>query len=165
MALLICCERHDLCSRFTAFKLNSLAKLHTNTFPKIPGPTCGRCTRFARPSPLVFAHPLPPCPPIKLLERVWDETRLAVHCTGRNLSRFSAAKTMPCMQCATDIELQVHSYAVGVADIAACEGSPTMCYIHLVITVSSVNAGNWPQCTAKAIACSQRINTKQKIYF
>ena len=119
------------------------------------------------PDPLLSFLLIPSRPALQL--NSWrgsgDETRLAVHCTGRNLSRFSAAKTMPCMQCATDIELQVHSYAVGVADIAACEGSPTMCYIHLVITVSSVNAGNWPQCTAKAIACSQRINTKQKIYF
>ena len=33
----------------------------------------------------------------------------------------SAAKTVHCMQDATDIE---HTYAVGVADIAAREGSP-----------------------------------------
>ena len=47
-----------------------------------------------------------------------------MHCTGRDLSRSSAAKTVHCMQDATDIELHVHTYAVGVADIAAREGSP-----------------------------------------
>ena len=47
-----------------------------------------------------------------------------VHCTGHDLLMFSAAKTMHCMQYATDIELHVHSYAVGVADIAASEGLP-----------------------------------------
>ena len=56
------------------------------------------------------------------------------HCTGCNLLRLSAAKTMHCMQYATDIELHVHSYAVGVADIAAREGSP-----HNVLHSSSIN--------------------------
>ena len=55
------------------------------------------------------------------------------HCTKRDLSRFSAAKTMHCMQYATDIELHVHSYAVGVADIAARERSP-----HNVLYLSSL---------------------------
>ena len=32
---------------------------------------------------------------------------------------------MHCIQYATDIELHVHSYAVGIADIAVREGSPT----------------------------------------
>ena len=44
----------------------------------------------------------------------------------RDLSKSSAAKTkLICIACnnATDIELHVHTYAVGVADIAACEGS------------------------------------------
>ena len=48
-----------------------------------------------------------------------------MHCTGRNLSRFLAAKTI-CIACnnAIDIELHDHTYAVGVADKAAGEGSP-----------------------------------------
>ena len=54
-----------------------------------------------------------------------------VHCTGRNLL---AAKTMHYMHYATDIELHIHTYAVGVADIAACEGSP-----HNVLHSSSIN--------------------------
>ena len=62
------------------------------------------------------------------------------------MSRFSAAKTMHSMQYATDIELHVHTYAVGVADIAAHEGSPhnvlhlssyVVCIILLVIIMCS----------------------------
>ena len=45
---------------------------------------------------------------------------------GRDLSRSSAAKTMHCMQYATDIKLHVHTYAVGAADIVAREGSPNI---------------------------------------
>ena len=52
---------------------------------------------------------------------------------GRDLSRFSAAETMHCMQYATDIDLHVHSYAVDVSDIAACEGLP-----HNVLHSSSI---------------------------
>ena len=38
-----------------------------------------------------------------------------------------------CIQYATDIELHVHTYAVGEADITACEGSP-----HNVLQSSSI---------------------------
>ena len=47
---------------------------------------------------------------------------MTLHCTGRDICRV--AKTMHCMQYATDIKLHVHTYAVGVADTAAREGSP-----------------------------------------
>ena len=59
-----------------------------------------------------------------------------MHCTGRNLLRFLAAKTI-CIACnnAIDIELHVHTYAVGVADKAAGEGSP-----HNVLHSSSLAA-------------------------
>ena len=44
-------------------------------------------------------------------------------CNPVDLLRSSAAKTMHCMQYATDIKLHVHTYAVGAADIVAREGS------------------------------------------
>ena len=63
-----------------------------------------------------------------------------VHYTGRDLSRSSAA-TCKTMHSAlntdtTDIELQVHPYAVGAADAreGACEGSS-----HHVLHSSSFN--------------------------
>ena len=59
-----------------------------------------------------------------------------MHCTGHDLSRFSAVKTM---QYATDIELHVHTYAVSVADITACEGSP-----HNVLHSSSLFTDHVP---------------------
>ena len=45
-------------------------------------------------------------------------------CNPVNLSMSSAAKTMHCMQYATDIKLHIHTYAVGAADIVVREGSP-----------------------------------------
>ena len=61
-----------------------------------------------------------------------------VHCTGRDLSRSSAAtcKTMHSAlnTDATDVELHVHTYAVGAADIEAHEGSS-----HNVLHSSSFN--------------------------
>ena len=49
------------------------------------------------------------------------------------------------MQDATDIELHVHTYAVGVADIAAHEGSPhnvlhSSSYVCLLFQLSVLNA-------------------------
>ena len=45
-----------------------------------------------------------------------------MHCTGRDLSRSLAAKTVHCMRAI--MQLTLSTYAVGVADIAAREGSP-----------------------------------------
>ena len=47
-----------------------------------------------------------------------------MHCTGRDCR--GPRQLRLCIACnnATDIELHVHTYAVGVADIAAHEGSP-----------------------------------------
>ena len=45
-----------------------------------------------------------------------------MNCTGRDLSRSSAAKTMHCVRAI--MQLTLSSNAVGVADIAAREGSP-----------------------------------------
>ena len=56
-----------------------------------------------------------------------------MYCTGHDLSSSSTARL--CIACnnATDIELHVHTYAVGVADVAAREGSP-----HNVLHSSSI---------------------------
>ena len=75
-----------------------------------------------------------------------------MHCTGRNLSRSSAANLRLCIVCnnATDIKLHVHTYAVGVADIAAHEGSP-----HNVLHSSSTQAA-----AAAAAAVAAELCTK-----
>ena len=59
-----------------------------------------------------------------------------MHCTGRDLSRPLAAKTVYALHAnnAIDIELHVRTYAVGVADIAARKGSR-----HNVLHLSSSN--------------------------
>ena len=68
------------------------------------------------------------------LYRSRQKCRLTVHCTWRDLSRVLASKTAIACNNATDIELRHdHTYAVGVADIAAREGSP-----HNVLHSSSI---------------------------
>ena len=66
-----------------------------------------------------------------------------VHCTGHDLSRSLAAKTSYALHAITDIELYAHTYAIGVADVPAREGSPTMCCIRLVMPRCTCAEGIW----------------------
>ena len=71
---------------------------------------------------------------------------------------------MHCMQYATDIELHVHSYAVGVADIAASEGSPhnvlhSSSIIETAVSLMVSHIMAWDPCSSSLIitmkACAQ----------